>query len=115
MTAATTSAYLVIIAYPSNVSFLLSFFFFIDPAPTEFYTLPLHDALPICPARHAGAQAELGARLLRAPRAARFASRQSGAAIGHAQAPPQPAQRGHGGRRLRHRRRAKHEIGRAHV
>src|SRR5256885_15868146 len=24
------------------------FFFFNDPAPTEIYTLPLHDALPIC-------------------------------------------------------------------
>src|SRR5437762_1851072 len=24
------------------------FFFFNDPAPTEFYTLSLHDALPIC-------------------------------------------------------------------
>src|SRR5437762_12547651 len=24
-----------------------SFFFFTDPAPTEFYTLSLHDALPI--------------------------------------------------------------------
>src|SRR5256885_16504135 len=26
---------------------LSSFFFFNDPAPPEFYTLPLHDALPI--------------------------------------------------------------------
>src|SRR2546430_3965730 len=25
------------------------FFFFKDTAPTEIYTLPLHDALPICP------------------------------------------------------------------
>src|SRR4051812_49570601 len=25
-----------------------SFFFFNDPAPTEIYTLSLHDALPIC-------------------------------------------------------------------
>src|SRR3712207_7296311 len=24
-------------------------FFLNDPAPTEIYTLPLHDALPICP------------------------------------------------------------------
>src|SRR5438552_18863708 len=31
----------------------LSFFFFIDTAPTEIYTLSLHDALPIC-ARRAG-------------------------------------------------------------
>src|SRR3712207_7790755 len=30
-------------------------FFFNDPAPTEIYTLPLHDALPICaPARSNG-------------------------------------------------------------
>src|ERR1039457_3661714 len=28
--------------------FLLFFFFFKDPAPTEFYPLPLPDALPIC-------------------------------------------------------------------
>src|SRR5262250_2593378 len=27
----------------------LAFFFFNDPAPTEIYTLSLHDALPICP------------------------------------------------------------------
>src|SRR5205823_14069771 len=27
------------------------FFFFNDPAPTEIYTLSLHDALPICRAR----------------------------------------------------------------
>src|SRR5256885_12288606 len=27
---------------------LLSFFFFNDTATTEIYTLPLHDALPIC-------------------------------------------------------------------
>src|SRR5687768_18253217 len=26
-------------------------FFFIDPAPTEIYTLSLHDALPICACR----------------------------------------------------------------
>src|SRR5690606_41859048 len=25
------------------------FFFLLDPAPTEIYTLSLHDALPICP------------------------------------------------------------------
>src|SRR5690606_41425978 len=29
----------------------LSFFFFNDPAPTEIYTLSLHDALPICRSR----------------------------------------------------------------
>src|SRR3989449_11544275 len=30
-------------------SFFSFFFFFNDPAPTEIYTLPLHDALPISP------------------------------------------------------------------
>src|SRR5256885_2973695 len=30
---------------------LRSFFFFNDTATTEIYTLSLHDALPICPAR----------------------------------------------------------------
>src|SRR5437762_8195859 len=34
---------------PYLVTFL-SPFFFTDPAPTEIYTLSLHDALPICPA-----------------------------------------------------------------
>src|SRR5262249_62091195 len=29
-------------------SYLLFSFFFNDPAPTEIYTLSLHDALPIC-------------------------------------------------------------------
>src|SRR5207244_13236914 len=29
------------------ISFLSLFFFFTDPAPTEIYTLSLHDALPI--------------------------------------------------------------------
>src|SRR5262249_58429080 len=29
-------------------SYLSSFFFYNDPAPTEIYTLSLHDALPIC-------------------------------------------------------------------
>src|SRR5207247_11148760 len=36
---------------------LLFFFFFNPPAPTEIYTLSLHDALPICmsvPLRHGG-------------------------------------------------------------
>src|SRR5262249_62112622 len=35
---------------PSSRS--LSFFFFNDPAPTELYTLSLHDALPISPSRY---------------------------------------------------------------
>src|SRR5205814_8595294 len=29
-------------------TFFFFFFFFTDPAPTEIYTLSLHDALPIC-------------------------------------------------------------------
>src|SRR3989475_5210780 len=32
----------------STVSTQFFFFFFNDPPPTEIYTLPLHDALPIC-------------------------------------------------------------------
>src|SRR5256885_8762189 len=35
------------------------FFFFNDPAPTEFYTLPLHDALPISGSFSAGFTARL--------------------------------------------------------
>src|SRR5262249_56930726 len=35
-------------AASSLLSLLLSSFFFNDPAPTEIYTLSLHDALPIC-------------------------------------------------------------------
>src|SRR5258708_25202505 len=31
-----------------------TFFFFIDPATTEIYTLPLHDALPISPPETCG-------------------------------------------------------------
>src|SRR5438445_3981710 len=30
---------------------MISSFFFKDTAPTEIYTLSLHDALPICPGR----------------------------------------------------------------
>src|SRR3712207_9529419 len=32
------------------------FFFFNDTAPTEIYTLSLHDALPICPRPHGRAR-----------------------------------------------------------
>src|SRR5439155_22225083 len=35
----------------SCISPILIFFFFHDPAPTEIYTLSLHDALPICVVR----------------------------------------------------------------
>src|SRR5437870_9632244 len=34
-----------------RLSYKLQFFFLNDPAPTEIYTLSLHDALPICRAR----------------------------------------------------------------
>src|SRR5437879_11719171 len=35
--------------HPSRSPFSSPFFFFNDPAPTEIYTLSLHDALPISP------------------------------------------------------------------
>src|SRR5260370_47528 len=41
----------------------LFFFFFNDPATTEIYTLPLHDALPI--SRRAAATASSGSRCRR--------------------------------------------------
>src|SRR5690349_23616147 len=34
----------------SDIYVFILFFFFNDTAPTEIYTLSLHDALPICPA-----------------------------------------------------------------
>src|SRR5689334_24113574 len=34
--------------YRLHLPVTVSFFFFNDPAPTEIYTLSLHDALPIC-------------------------------------------------------------------
>src|SRR5260370_41384602 len=40
----------------------LSLFFFNDTATTEIYTLSLHDALPICPARCRTAPARRGPR-----------------------------------------------------
>src|SRR5256885_17252845 len=47
--------------YPSLTSILenglYSPFFFNDPATTEIYTLPLHDALPICTAQRQGLSA----------------------------------------------------------
>src|SRR6266536_2281880 len=33
---------------PAYIFFFIFFFFFNDTAPTEIYTLSLHDALPIC-------------------------------------------------------------------
>src|SRR5205085_11159488 len=53
--------YTLLFLRPSRLFFLLShplslplflFFFFNDPAPTEIYTLSLHDALPISRLRH---------------------------------------------------------------
>src|SRR5258708_8509275 len=44
---------LFIYVTPNTPHSPFSFFFFNDPATTEFYPLPLHDALPIC--RHDGA------------------------------------------------------------
>src|SRR6478672_5137966 len=54
-----------------SFSFLFScFFFFNDPAPTEIYTLSLHDALPISVDRayhHAGKQNERRDRVRNPP------------------------------------------------
>src|SRR4051794_41694970 len=51
---------------PHSLHFLLSsFFFFNDTAPTEIYTLSLHDALPISRRRRAGSS---GPRTGRTPR-----------------------------------------------
>src|SRR5205085_10137778 len=36
---------------PPGPSIIFSFFFFNDPAPTDIYTLSLHDALPISQTR----------------------------------------------------------------
>src|SRR5256886_15365694 len=41
-----------------------SFFFFNDPAPPEFYPLPLHDALPFCGVACTRTLVELAARRL---------------------------------------------------
>src|SRR5689334_25259605 len=41
-------------------------FLFTDPAPTEIYTLSLHDALPICDRRHGGRVLPLRRRRRRA-------------------------------------------------
>src|SRR5207249_9995745 len=49
--------------YLYSLSLLSSFFFFHDPAPTEIYTLSLHDALPICssaPRRRGSSQRRCG-------------------------------------------------------
>src|SRR2546427_5134051 len=44
-------------------SFSFFFFFFNDTATTEIYTLSLHDALPISPAKVIKAMSELGFRV----------------------------------------------------
>src|SRR5206468_10505058 len=50
---------------PFHHSTSLSLFFFPDPAPTEIYTLSLHDALPICEWRSSPAAARASAEGLR--------------------------------------------------
>src|SRR5207247_11072473 len=52
LSSCTSSTYFSVRLYwhmPLLLFFLLSSFFFHDTAPTEIYTLSLHDALPICP------------------------------------------------------------------
>src|SRR6266513_5983822 len=51
-----------------SISILPSFFFFNDPAPTEIYTLSLHDALPIPQLRdaHQNTDAAWSERIARA-------------------------------------------------
>src|SRR2546430_3956977 len=49
----------------------LTFFFFNDPATTEIYPLPLHDALPICAAPAARAGSPPAASLPRTARSRR--------------------------------------------
>src|SRR5437879_13785639 len=44
--------YLLLTLMSVSVSYYFFFFFFNDTAPTEIYTLSLHDALPICLTRH---------------------------------------------------------------
>src|SRR5690348_17516680 len=43
----------VVVDHPPSVG-LVRLFFFNDTAPTEIYTLSLHDALPICRCRSSG-------------------------------------------------------------
>src|SRR5437868_15480783 len=45
-----SSIFLLFYLFSFLFSFFFFFFFFNDPAPTEIYTLSLHDALPIFPA-----------------------------------------------------------------
>src|SRR5205823_12342138 len=53
--------------YHESSSTTLFFFFFNDPAPTEIYTLSLHDALPISPLHRSGnGRGERGVLLLSA-------------------------------------------------
>src|SRR2546422_5109512 len=59
--------------------FFFFFFFLNDPAPTEIYPLPLHDALPIPPGWSAACTAGSGS----ATRAAR-----NGLAAAHPRGPP---------------------------
>src|SRR5258708_40118380 len=71
--------YDVFVALCFQWSTLLSFFFFFnDTATTEIYTLSLHDALPICPARWCSPR-----RPCARPRAAGRAGRRSGRSEEH--------------------------------
>src|SRR3712207_8368427 len=64
---------------------ILLFFFFNDTATTEIYTLSLHDALPICPARRRvdrTTPARLARRLLRSEPAAAARHESHGRIVG---------------------------------
>src|SRR5438067_3816307 len=52
----------------TQLSYILFCFFFNDPAPTEIYTLSLHDALPILERAADLVQAEHGGGDVRLPR-----------------------------------------------
>src|SRR5207237_7173968 len=41
-------SFIYLLCYISYTHYVSSLFFFTAPAPTEIYTLSLHDALPIC-------------------------------------------------------------------
>src|SRR2546430_17616596 len=56
---------LVIANVKSCCHFIVLFFFLNDPPPPEISTLPLHDALPICPRRASQPHPENGVPRLR--------------------------------------------------
>src|SRR5437870_9973676 len=61
----------------SPSTYFYYFFFFKDPAPTEIYTLSLHDALPIYSIRACEEAARRGSRTGRRARNAVFRDRKS--------------------------------------